>query len=80
MMRLAREESYSYRKKDSLLFLVQVGEGEGRERGEKGKGGRRPSLLVQFGLGGEGARGLPWPALLFSLRAHVGPITSGGFR
>ena len=47
-------------------FLIQLGEGEGRERGEKGKGGRRPSLLVQFVLGGEGARGLPWQPLLFS--------------
>ena len=47
-------------------FLVQLGEGEGRERGEKGKGGRRPSLLVQFGLEGEGARSLPWPPLLCS--------------
>ena len=26
-------------------FLVQLGEGEGRERGEKGKGGRRPLSL-----------------------------------
>ena len=45
-----------------LSFLVQVGEGEGRERGE----GAPPFLLVQFGLGGEGARGLPWQPLLFS--------------
>ena len=59
------------------LFLVGVGEEEGRE--ERRKGGAAP-LLVQFGLEGEGARGLPWPALLFSLMAHVGPLTPGGFR
>ena len=63
-------------------FLVQVGEGEGRERGEEGKGGAAP-LLVLFGLEGEGACGLPWPALIFSLRAHVGPLSpppgGGGF-
>ena len=50
------------RSRTPLPFLVQVGEGEG----EKEKGGRRPSLLVQFGLEGEGTRGLPWPPLLFS--------------
>ena len=44
--------------------------GEGRGKGEGGKGGAPPPFLVQFGLGGEGARGLPWPALLFSLMAH----------
>ena len=50
-------------------FLVGVGEGkEGRER-EEGKGGAAP-LLFQFGLEGEGVRGLPWPHLLFSTRAH----------
>ena len=42
------------------------------------KGGAAPPFLVQFGVEGEGARGLPWPALLFSLRAHVGPLTPGG--
>ena len=31
-------------------FLVQLG-----ERGREEKGGRRPSLLVQFGLGGRAA-------------------------
>ena len=51
-------------------FLVQVGEGkEGREERKEGKGGAAP-LLVQFGLEGEGARGLPWPPLLFSTKAH----------
>ena len=51
-----------------------------RRKGGRGKrkGGAPPPLLVLFGLGGEGARGLPWPALLFSLMAHVGPITPGG--
>ena len=51
-----------------------------RRKGGRGKrkGGRRPPFLVLFGLEGEGARGLPWPALLFSLRAHVGPLTSEG--
>ena len=58
----AQEESYSYRKKDSPPFPCPSRRGGRREE----KGGRRPSLLVQFGLGGEGARGLPWPPLLFS--------------
>ena len=57
-------------------FLVGVGEGEGGGR-EEGKGGAAP-LLVQFGLEGEGARGLPWPPLLFSTKAHVGPLSSRG--
>ena len=50
-----------------LPFLVQLGEVEG----EKEKGGRRPSLLVQFGLGGEGARGLLWKPLPL---LHIRPI------
>ena len=50
-----------------------------KERGEgKEERGAAPPFLVLFGLGGEGARGLPWPALLFSLRAHVGPLTLVG--
>ena len=44
----------------------------------KGKGGRRPPSLVLFGLGRVGARGHLLPPFLFSLRAHVGPITPGG--
>ena len=47
-------------------FLVGVGEGEGGGREE----GRGPPLLVQFGLEEEGARGLPWPPLLFSTKAQ----------
>ena len=48
-------------------FLVGIGFGKG-ERGEReGRGGAAPPLLVLFGLGGEGARGLPWLALLFLL-------------
>ena len=50
------------------------GEGGGRE---EGKGGATP-LLVQFGLEGEGACGLPWPPLLFSTKAHVGPLNPRG--
>ena len=50
-----------------------------KERGEgKEERGEPPPFLVLFGLGGEGARGLPWSALLFSLMAHVGPITPRG--
>ena len=50
-----------------------------KERGRrKEEWGAAPPFLVLFGLGGEEARGLPWPALLFSLRAHVGPLTPGG--
>ena len=47
--------------------------GIGRRKGERGKGGAAP-LLVQFRLEGEGARGLPWPPLLFSTKAHGGPL------
>ena len=54
-----------------VLLLVGVGLpsfllllGGGKEGGEgEGKGGAAPPLLVQFGPEGEGARGLPWPAL-----------------
>ena len=51
--------------------------GEGKGGGERGKGGAAP-FLVLFGLGGEGVLGLPWPAPLFSLMAHVGPLTPRG--
>ena len=57
-------------------FLVGLGEERERERG-KGKGGAAP-LLFQFGLEGEGARGLPWPPLLFSTKAHLGPLNPRG--
>ena len=58
-------------------FLVGLGEGGGGGGGEEGKGAP-PALLVQFGLEGEGARGLPWPPLLFSTKAHVGPLNPRG--
>ena len=58
----------------SPLALVEKERREGKE-----ERGVPPPLLVLFRLGGEGARGLPWPALLFSLMAHVGPITPAGF-
>ena len=42
-----------------------------KERREgKEERGPPPPFLVLFRLRGEGARGLPWPALLFSLMAH----------
>ena len=50
--------------------LVGVGE-EGRRREGEGKGGAAPSSLVQFGPKGEGARGLPWPPLSLSTKAHM---------
>ena len=37
--------------------------------GEKERGAPLP-LLVLFGLEGEGARGLPWPPILFSTKAQ----------
>ena len=54
-----------------------------RRRGERGgrwegKGGRRPPSLVLFGLGRGGACGPLLPPSLFSLEAHVGPITPRG--
>ena len=56
--------------------LVVLGEKEGG-RGRKERGAP-PPFLVQFGLEGEGARGLPWPPLLFSTKAHVGPLNPRG--
>ena len=62
------------------LFLVGLGvEGERGGR-EEGKGGRRPPLLVLFGLGDEGRAALPWLPLLFSTKAHYGPLSPRGFR
>ena len=58
-------------------FHVGVGEEREGERGGKEGGGAAP-LLVQFGLEGEGARGLPWPPLLFSTKAHLGPLNPPG--
>ena len=46
-------------------FQVGVGEERGGREEEKERGAP-PPLLVQFGLEGEGARGCPWPPLLFS--------------
>ena len=48
---------------------------------EKEKGGRSPSLLVQFRLGGEGARGLPWqplPLLHFRPMRPINPPGGSG--
>ena len=50
-------------------FLVGIGEGGKEVEEKKEKGGAAP-LLVQFGLGRKGARGFPWPPLLFSTRAQ----------
>ena len=70
------EESYSHREEDSPLPSRSRRRGERRGR-EEGKGGRRPPSLVLFRLGRGGARGHLLPPLLFSLRAHEGPITPG---
>ena len=58
-------------------FLVGIGEG-GKEEEEGKERGRRPPSLVLFGLGRGGARGPLLPPSLFSLEAHVGPITPRG--
>ena len=52
-----------------------MGERGGRE---EGKGGRLPPSLVLFRLGRGGARGPLLAPSLFSLEAHVGPITPQG--
>ena len=51
-----------------------------RRKGGRGKwkGGRRPPFLVLFGLGGGGARDPFLAPSLFSLVAHVGPLTPRG--
>ena len=59
-------------------FLVAIGEGGKEEEEGKERGGRRPPSLVLFGLGRGGARGPLLPPSLFSLEAHVGPITPRG--
>ena len=58
-------------------FLVGLGEG-GKEEEEGKERGRRPPSLVLFGLGGGGARGPLLAPSLFSLLAHVGPLTPRG--
>ena len=55
-------------------FLVGVGEGRGEGKG----GGRRPPLLVLFGLGRGGGAASPLPPLFLSTRAHVGPLSPRG--
>ena len=52
--------------------------GEGRGKGERGKGGAAPlPLPCPIRTRGGVVRVLPWPALLFSLMAHLGPLTPG---
>ena len=51
-------------------FPTPTRRGKGRQRKRRKKGGAAPLLLVQFILEGEGARGLPWPPLLFSTKAQ----------
>ena len=55
--------------------LVRLGEKEGGEREERGA---PPPFLVQFGLEGDGARGLPWPPLPLSTKAHEAHYTPQG--
>ena len=62
-----------------VLLLVGVGLllGGGRKWGGRGKGGRRPPLLVQFGPGGRRRAAHPGCPSLSPLRP-IWPITSPG--
>ena len=60
-----------------LVGFHQKGEG-GKEGEGEGEGKGAPPFLVQFGLKGEGARGLPWPPLSLSTKAHLGPLVPPG--
>ena len=70
-----RGESYSTGSR-TPPFLVGVGEG-GRRRERGRKGGRRPPPCPIWTRGG-GGRGLPWPPLLFSTKAHEAHYTPRG--
>ena len=63
-----------------VLLLVGVGLllGGGKKWGGRGKGGRRPPLLVQFGPGGRRRAAHLWLPLSLSTKAHMAHYFSRG--
>ena len=58
-------------------FLVGIGEG-GKEEGERKERGAPPPSPCPIQTRGEGAAALPSPPLLFSTKAHYGPLSPQG--
>ena len=61
-------------------FLVGIGFRRGKEEGERKERGAPAPSPCPIWTRGEGRAALPWPPLLFSTKAHYGPLTPGGFR
>ena len=58
-------------------FLVGLGEG-GKEEGERKERGAPPPSPCPIRTRGEGRAALPWRPLLFSTKAHYGPLSPRG--
>ena len=59
-------------------FLVGLGLGRGKEEGERKEGGAPPPTPCPIRTRGEGRAAQPLPPLLFSTKAHVGPLSPRG--